>query len=116
MLSDTDYMLIDKRLKELERSVEMLRVMFPEVPVKETPTPYDGMKNVQPYKALGEIPCVFDNMPESEKMKPLCISCSCPRCSPYALSSGSLSDTGTVQVWNNNHKLADCISTTKLEE
>lgn len=35
MLSDTDYMLIDKRLKELERSVEMLRAMFPEVPVVE---------------------------------------------------------------------------------
>ena len=34
----------------------------------------------------------------------------------YALSEGSLSDAGTVQVWNNNQKLADCISTTKLEE
>lgn len=35
MLSDTDYMLIDKRLKELERSVEMLRAMFPQAPVVE---------------------------------------------------------------------------------
>lgn len=36
--------------------------------------------------------------------------------SSYALKEGSLSDAGTVQVWSNNQKLADCISTTKLEE
>ena len=35
--------------------------------------------------------------------------------SSYALKEGSLVDAGTVQIWNN-HKLADCISTTKLEE
>ena len=56
MLSDTDYMLIDKRLKELERSVEMLRAMFPEVPVVE---------------------CSDD----------------------YVLEEGSLTDSGSKQVW-----------------
>lgn len=117
MISDTDWELLERRLQSIERSIEMLKVMFP---VKEPPTPYDGMKNVQPYKALGEIPCVFDNMPELEKMKPLCVSCPCPKHSPYALSCGSLQDSGTAQVWRNSflnqEKLADCISTYKLEE
>ncbi|UZS00971.1 hypothetical protein [Pseudomonas phage vB_PsaM_M1] len=116
MISDVDWLLLERRLESIESSIDMLKAMFP-VPQAPTPSrPADLTKAVRPYGALGEIPCVFDNMPESEKMKPLCISCPCPKCSPYALSSGSLSDAGTVQVWNNNHKLADCISTTKLEE
>ena len=74
MISDTDYDLLDKRLKAIEDSLEMLKALFP---VKEgTVTAH----------------------------------------SSYALKEGSLSDAGTVQIWNSNHRLVDCISTVKLED
>lgn len=101
MISDVDWDLLNKRLESVERSIDMLRAMFP-VPQTPTPSrPADLTKAVRPYGALGEIPCVFDNMPESEKMKPLCIRCPCPKCSPYALSMGSLTDAGLKQQWRN---------------
>lgn len=74
MVTDYDWELLNKRLENIERSIDMLKAMQP---VKE-----------------GTITAH----------------------SSYALKEGSLSDAGTVQVWNNNQKLADCISTTKLEE
>lgn len=43
--------------------------------------------------------CVFDNMSSEDRLKPMSISCPCKKCSPYCLSSGSLSDSGTVQTW-----------------
>lgn len=73
-VSDADWLLLERRLESIERSIEMLKAMQP---VKE-----------------GTITAH----------------------SSYALKEGILSDAGTVQVWNNNQKLADCISTTKLEE
>lgn len=101
MIDDQDWKILNDRLESIERSIDMLRAMFP-VPQAPTPLrPADLTKAVRPYGALGEIPCVFDNMPEAEKMKPLCISCPCPKCSPYALSSGSLQDSGTEQIWRN---------------
>jgi hypothetical protein len=40
MVSDYDWELLNKRLESIERSIEMLKAMFP---VKEVPTPYDGI-------------------------------------------------------------------------
>lgn len=100
MISDVDWELLERRLQSIERSIEMLKAMVPEKP-PSTQEPTDLSKWKRPYGALSEIPCVFDNMSESEKMKPLCISCPCPKCSPYALSYGSLQDSGTKQVWRN---------------
>lgn len=92
MVSEYDWELLNKRLESIERSIEMLRALQPvkEFPLTQEPTDLTNWK--RPYGALGEI--------------------------PYVLSSGSLSDAGTDQVWNWNSypKLADCISTTKLEE
>lgn len=48
-----------------------------------------------------EIPCYFDNIPPEDRNKPMSISCPCRKCSPYALSSGSLSDGGLGQIWMN---------------
>ena len=98
MVTDTDWDLLNKRLESIERSIDMLKAMQP---VKEFPTPYDGMNRTNLYRKLGEIPCVFDNMPESDKMKSMCISCPCPKCSPYALSMGSLAAAGIKQEWRN---------------
>lgn len=101
MLDDYDWELLNKRLESIERSIEMLKAMFPVPEYQMSSKPADLTRATRPYGALGEIPCVFDNMPESEKMKPMCISCACPKCSPYALSCGSLSDAGLKQQWRN---------------
>lgn len=112
MIDEQDWKILNARLESIERSIDMLRVMFP-VPQAPMPSkPADLTRATRPYGALGEIPCVFDNMPESEKMKPMCISCPCPRCSPYALSMGSLTDAGLRQEWQtiSFDKPVDCIS------
>ena len=59
MVTDTDWEILNKRLESIERSIDMLKAMFP---VKEAPTPYKPYPTIDHYKALGEIPCVFDNM------------------------------------------------------
>jgi hypothetical protein len=63
-------------------------------------------------KRLESIECSIEMLKAMQPVKEGTITAH----SSYALKEGSLSDAGTVQVWNNNHKLADCISTTKLEE
>lgn len=118
MVDDQDWKILNDKLESIERSIVVIQAWIDtQLQNKYYPSrPVDLTKAVRPYGALGEIPCVFDNMSESERMKPLSISCPCPKCSPYCLSYGSLMDAGTVQVGIKNHKLADCISTTKLEE
>jgi len=76
LISDTDWEILERRLKSIEASIQMLESVFG-----------NPMKHVG---GNGDV--------------------------DYVLQEGSLSDAGTVQVWNNNQKLADCISTTKLEE
>ena len=43
-------------------------------------------------------PCAFDSLPPEDRMKPMGLSCGCPKCSPHSV----------------NTKLADCVSTTYL--
>ena len=40
--------------------------------------------------------CLWEGMKPGE---PACLSCPCPKCTPYCLSGGSLSDGGSVQTW-----------------
>ncbi len=102
-VSDTDWELLNKRLESIEQSITVIQAWIDtQLRNKYHPSkPADLTRAVRPYGALGEIPCVFDNMPEAEKMKPLCISCPCPKCSPYALSCGSLTSPSTEQIWRN---------------
>lgn len=102
MIDDQDWKILNDRLESIERSIDMLKALFPE---KEIPQPYKSYPTIDHYKALQKFPCVFDNMPEPEKMKPLCISCMCPKCSPYALSFGSLQDSGSEQIWRNKDEV-----------
>lgn len=115
-MNNVDWQLLENRLQSIERSIEMLKAMFP---VRELPTPFDGMQRFQKYGELGKIPCVLDKMSKEDRMKPLCISCPCPKCSPYALSYGSLIDAGLKQEWADatiRQFGVDCISTTKIGE
>lgn len=108
MIHDTDIFLILKRLdafeeelKKLENEIKILKQqtpvprVWPNDPSKIPPV--DAIGKV--YRNLSNIPCYFDNLSPEDRMKPMGISCPCPKCSPYSLSQGSLSDAGTVQVW-----------------
>lgn len=100
-MHDTDIWLILKRLDAFEEKLEKLekeiRILQKQTSVPAVwsndptriPPPYWGGKSV----------CIFDSLPPEDKMKPMSISCPCPKCSPYSLSQGSLSDAGLSQVW-----------------
>lgn len=45
-------------------------------------------------QAYDSIPCIFDNIDITKSMG---LVCPCRKCSPYALSSGSLVDSGLKQ-------------------
>ena len=107
---DTDIMLILKRLdkfeeelKKLENEIKTLKqqVVVPNVwpndPSKIPPV--DAIGKV--YKNLSNIPCYFDNLSSRDRMKPMSISCPCPKCSPHSLSQGSLVDGGFSQQWHS---------------
>lgn len=101
MVTDTDWDLLKKRLESIERSIEMLKAMQP-IPQAPTPSkPADLTRATRPYGALGEIPCIFDTLLDSQLSTPLGLVCNCPKHSPYALSSGSLQDSGLPQIWRN---------------
>lgn len=40
MISDTDWEILDKRLKAIEDSLEMLKALFPDIPVVECSDEY----------------------------------------------------------------------------
>lgn len=102
MIHDTDIWLILKRLdafeEELKKLEKEIRGLQKQTPVP-TIWPNDPTSVPKPYNRLGQIPCYFDNLTAEERMKPMGISCPCPKCSPYSLSQGSLSDAGLAQVW-----------------
>lgn len=100
-VSDTDYDLLDKRLKAIEDSIVVIKgYIDTQLKNKYYPsTLADLTKVVRPYGALGETPCAFDGMSALDKMKPTGLVCNCPKCSPYCLSLGDLTDAGTEQQW-----------------
>lgn len=109
-MTDTDLRLIHSKLNSLSERLDKLEVQFnlirqlieKDVVISPVPSrPADLTKATQSYGALGEIPCVFDNIRGEDRLKPVGISCPCPRCSPYALSLGSFTDAGLKQEWGN---------------
>lgn len=117
MISDTDWTLlvekldaIDKRLNTLENEVKELKPSYtpwqsqdPDAPyyrpVKES-WPTDFTKwGTFPKRAVLERPCIFDSLPPEDRMKPMGISCGCPKCSLYCLGGGSLQYVGPEQGW-----------------
>jgi hypothetical protein len=116
-MNNVDYELFNKRLEEIERSLKVLQA-YVDRSLKEKYYGNSGAIGVT-FTEVRPHPCVFDGMSKEDRMKPMCISCPCPECSPYALSSGSLVDAGLKQQWqdvaNRQFGLVDCISTTKAE-
>lgn len=93
MFSEIDYMLIDQRLKDMEKQLEeiesQLKVLNAYVDTSLTNKYYRTVTNTTS--------CYFDN-PEY-KNKVMSVSCPCKHCSPYSLSSGSFVDAGLTQRW-----------------
>lgn len=112
MISDTDWALLDARLNEIERSIGILQA-YVDTSLKEK---YYGNSRAigVAFTEVKPRPCVFDGMSKEDRMKPMCISCPCPKCSPYALSVGNFTDAGVSQAWSQPKALVDCISTTKI--
>lgn len=107
MMYDTDIFLILKRLdafeenlKKLEQEIEILN-SFVDTQLKNKyyGEAGGGMSYLSLSKGRNKISCYFDNLSPEDKMKPMSISCPCPKCSPYSLSQGSLVDSGTTQEW-----------------
>lgn len=108
MLVQTDFDIIMKKLdkfeedlKKLENEIKILKQQTPIPSIwpnnpNKVPAPYWGDLGIG---KGGAIPCYFDSLPPEDRMKPTCVSCPCPKCSPYALSTGSLVDSGTIQQW-----------------
>ena len=110
MISDTDWMLINRRLEEIERSLGILQA-YVDTSLKEK---YYGADGIARSGTVIQRRCVFDGMSNEDKMKAVSVYCSCPKCSPYALSVGNFTDAGVSQAWSQPKALVDCISTTKI--
>ena len=104
MISDTDWALLDKRLEEIERSLGILQACV-DTSLKEKYHRADGIA----FTKTKERACVFDGMSTEDRMKAVSVYCSCPKCSPYALSVGNFTDSGVSQVWGQPKALVDCI-------
>jgi len=109
MIDDQDWILINKRIEEIERSLGILQA-YVDTSLKEKYYGADGIA----FTKTQERACVFDGMSPEERMKAVSVYCPCPKCSPYALSVGNFTDAGVSQVWSQPKALVDCISTTKI--
>lgn len=109
MISDTDWEILERRLTEIERSIGILQA-YVDTSLKEKYYGNSGAIGVA-FTEVKPRPCVFDGMSKEDRMKSMCISCPCPKCSPYALSSGSLVDAGLSQQWQYAHKGEDNVET-----
>ena len=98
-VSDTDWEILERRLTEIERSLGILQA-YVDTSLKEKYYGNSGAIGVA-FTEVKSRPCVFDGMSKEDRMKPMCISCPCPKCSPYALSSGSLVDPSAAQTWRS---------------
>lgn len=111
-MNNVDYELFNKRLEDIERSLKVLQA-YVDTSLKEK---YYGADGIARSGTAIHRRCVLEGMSPEDKMKPMSVYCSCPKCSPYALSVGSLVDSGLKQVWNQPTTMADCISTKTFDE
>lgn len=102
-MTDTDLRIIFDKLRQFEeelRKIESeIRILKKEVSLPNVYPNRSEYPATKVYDKLGQIPCYFENISPKDRMKPMSVSCPCPRCSPYSLSQGSLSDGGIAQVW-----------------
>lgn len=91
---------------KLDKIVELIQPKVKQTSIEDVQKVWDEI--TQPKWIAGKIPCMYDTVDPSKAMG---LVCKCPKHSAYALSSGSLSDSGSVQIWNKDRPV-DCVSTT----
>lgn len=57
--------LLEKQISDLEREINDLK--------------FDSLRKEKP------VPCMWDSIPQTDRMKPMGISCPCPRCTPSSM-------------------------------
>lgn len=103
------------KLTELEAKLDVLLKVFAEIrdeiagtrQPKKYVNPVHDIKDIQkmwdeitsPGYIAGKIPCMYDTLTEEQRRQPIGLVCHCPKCTPYALSVGNLSDAGIPQEW-----------------
>ena len=90
-MTDTDFRLIhekldkfEQKLKELEAEIKALKPT-PSWPSSQPPADLTKVKTFQQGAVL-ERKCFFDNLSPEDRMKPMGVSCPCPKCAPYSMS------------------------------
>ena len=79
-MTDTDFRLLHEKLDRFEQKL------------KELETEIKALKPNQPWQtayqqgAVLERKCLFDNLSPEDRMKPMSVSCPCPKCTPYSMS------------------------------
>ncbi len=48
----------------------------------------------------GQIRCLWETISENDRLKPMGLSCPCPRCTPYSLSGGAIGSTNKSLLMN----------------
>lgn len=90
-MTDTDFRLIHEKLDKFEQKLKELEVEIralkptPAWPSSQPPADLTKVKTFH-QGAILERKCFFDNLSPEERMKPMSVSCPCPRCSPYSMS------------------------------
>lgn len=121
MVTDTDFRLLhekldrfEQKLKELETDVKVLKAYVDtQLQNKYQPRGSDqppaDLTKVKTFQqgAVLEIKCFFDNLSPEDRMKPMSVSCPCPKCSPYSMG-GSLQST-SAGVWMNPRTTIDAV-------
>lgn len=85
-VSDTDWQLLSARVAKLEDQIRTLTNQPSYTPWQsdDPSKPYYRPLYIA-YNELGAYKCIFDNIPEKDRMKPMGISCPCPKCTPYCM-------------------------------
>lgn len=83
MVSDVDWLLLERRLESIERSIDMLKAMFP---VKEgTLTASSGYALQEGNLMDAGLAQLWNQATINQIGKPMGISCPCPKCTPYSM-------------------------------
>lgn len=84
-VSDTDWQLLSARVARLEDQIKTL-INQPSYTPWQSDDPSKPYYR-SPYTAYNSTstPCFFDSIPEKDRMKPMGISCPCPKCTPYCM-------------------------------
>jgi hypothetical protein len=84
-MTDTDIRLIMDKLNSIGERLSKLEEEVKELKPKDISFQSDDPN--KPYYIGGSKggvpPCIFDDIPLEDRMKPMCISCPCPKCTPY---------------------------------